>query len=122
MKKFLWALVISLPVLSTIWTLDTVRSIGVGYELIAPRYPEVTEASLTQLDSKALVKLAANVMNRDKALSEWWRVARESYDLLTYALLGFVFLLAAAMADLLRRMPSNPPLNDGRAKSGAHDS
>ena len=111
MKRWLWILVVALPILATFQVIGTDRSIDTMHDVVAPRYVETTESALSQLDSKALAKLSASLLNDHKKMAEWWRWARDSYELTTYMLLGLVFLFAAILGAILWRMPSNPALN-----------
>ena len=118
MKKWLWVIVVSLPIISALWTVDTLRSVDFGYRVAAPRYAEANESALAQLDNKSLAKLSASLLNDHKKMGEWWRGARGAYDVLIYGLLIVVFLMAAILGAILWRMPSNPALNTdaGRAQ------
>lgn len=119
MRSWLWILVIAIPILATLQVVGTIRSIDATHAVTAPRYVEATESALSQLDSKALSKLSASLLNDHKKMAEWWRWAGNTYETTTYILLGLVFMLAAILAIVLWRMPSNPALESGRAKSGA---
>jgi len=117
-KKWLWILVIALPILAAFETIATVRSVDVAHQVVSPRHVDATESALAQLDSKALAKLSASLLNDHKTMSDWWRWAQNAYEMMLYLLLGVVFLFAAILAAVLWRMPSNPALKNGAAKSG----
>ncbi len=114
MKKWLWILVIALPILVAFETIATVRSVDVAHQVVSPRYVEATESALAQLDSKALAKLSASLLSDHRTMSDWWRWAQNAYEMMLYLLLGVVFLFAAILAAVLWRMPSNPALQTER--------
>jgi len=105
MKKWLWILVLALPILATLEVIATVGNIEFAYQVAAPKYAEVTESDLTHLDIKALAKLSTSLMSDHKKMAEWWSSARDTYKLLTYALLGLVFLFAAILGAVLCERP-----------------
>jgi hypothetical protein len=111
MRKWLWVLVIALPVLATLQVIGTVQSVGNSHQVVAPRYVEATERALAELDSKTLAKLSANLLSDHKKMAAWWNWARDAYELTSYVLLALVFLFAAVLGVVLWRMPSNPALN-----------
>ena len=119
MKRWLWILVIGLPLLAVFEVVETIRSVDIAHQMSAPRYVDTTENALSNLDGNALAKLSASLLNDHKKMAEWWRWAGNTYKTTTYILLGLVFMLAAILGIVLWRMPSNLAFESGRSKSGA---
>ncbi len=119
MRKWSWIFVVLLPLIAASETISTIGAVDFAYRAITPKYVPVTESQLAELDSKLLAKATISAIEEHKKMAEWWRWAGNTYETTTYILLGLVFMLAAILAIVLWRMPSNPALESGRAKSGA---
>ena len=111
MKKWLWVLVIALPILATIEVIATIKNVDFAYRMSSPKYAEVTESELAHLDSKSLARLSLSLMGDHRRMTEWWNSTRDTYALMVYLLLGLVFLFAAILGVVLRRMPPGSTLD-----------